>query len=136
MGKPKTSIIWKTSDRRAKLIEIWVSGVSVQCILLTFKWLRSFRVIRCISDFRQLCILKMIGYRVKRSEMWASGLSTECIHVLLAVGCSFWGHLVHFRVLIILYLENECLKSEAVKFGLKGGGWAQYSTVYRVTFVS
>ena len=31
-GKPKTSIIWKTSDRRTKRSEIWGSGVSVQCI--------------------------------------------------------------------------------------------------------
>ncbi len=31
MGKPKTSIIWKTSDRRANRIEIWASGVSIQC---------------------------------------------------------------------------------------------------------
>ncbi len=27
MEKPKTSIIWKTSDRRAKRSEIWGSGV-------------------------------------------------------------------------------------------------------------
>ncbi len=36
MGKPKTSIIWKMSDRRAKRIEIWPSGVSVQCTQGTF----------------------------------------------------------------------------------------------------
>ncbi len=32
LGKPKTSIIWKTSDRGAKRSEIWASGVSIQCI--------------------------------------------------------------------------------------------------------
>ncbi len=32
MGKPKTSIIWKTSDRRAKRSEIWAPGVGIQCI--------------------------------------------------------------------------------------------------------
>ena len=32
MGKPKTSIVWKTSDRGAKLSEIWASGVSLLCI--------------------------------------------------------------------------------------------------------
>ncbi len=31
MGKPKTSIIWKMSDRRGKRIETWASGVSIQC---------------------------------------------------------------------------------------------------------
>ncbi len=36
MGKPKTSIIWKTSDRRAKPSEIWASGVSIQCTQGTF----------------------------------------------------------------------------------------------------
>ncbi len=36
MGKPKTSIIWKTRDRRAKQTEIWASGVSIQCTQGTF----------------------------------------------------------------------------------------------------
>ena len=36
MGQPKTSIIWKPSNRTAKLSEIWASRVSVQCILVTF----------------------------------------------------------------------------------------------------
>ncbi len=36
MGKPKTSIIWKTSDRRAKRVEIWASGASIQCTQGTF----------------------------------------------------------------------------------------------------
>ncbi len=30
------SIIWKTSDRREKRIEIWVSGLSIQCTQGTF----------------------------------------------------------------------------------------------------
>ena len=44
MGTPQTSIIWKTSDRRAKRSEIWVLGwvFSVYRVLLTLKWLRSF----------------------------------------------------------------------------------------------
>ncbi len=36
MGKPKTSIIWKTSDNRAKQSDIWTSAVSVQCTQGTF----------------------------------------------------------------------------------------------------
>ncbi len=36
MGKPNTSIIWKTSDRRASRNEIWRPGVSGQCIQVTF----------------------------------------------------------------------------------------------------
>ncbi len=36
MGKPKTSIIWKTSDRRAKWNEIWTSWVSVHSTQGTF----------------------------------------------------------------------------------------------------
>ncbi len=37
MGKPKTSIIWKTSERRAKQSEMWASGVSIQCAQGTFE---------------------------------------------------------------------------------------------------
>ncbi len=36
MGKPKTSIIWKTSDRREKRGEICAAGVSIQCTQVTF----------------------------------------------------------------------------------------------------
>ncbi len=36
MEKPKTSIIWKTSERRTKRSEIWASGVSIQCTQGTF----------------------------------------------------------------------------------------------------
>ncbi len=36
MGKPKTPIIWKTSDRRAKQSEIWALEVSIQCTQGTF----------------------------------------------------------------------------------------------------
>ncbi len=31
MGKPTTSVIRKTSNRRAKQSEIWASGESIQC---------------------------------------------------------------------------------------------------------
>ncbi len=36
MGKHKTSIVWKTSDCKAKQSEIWASGVSIQCTQGTF----------------------------------------------------------------------------------------------------
>ncbi len=36
MEKPKTSIIWKTNDRRAKRGEIWVSRVVLQHVKGTF----------------------------------------------------------------------------------------------------
>ncbi len=36
MGKPKTSIIWETSECRAKQSEIWASGVSIQSTQSTF----------------------------------------------------------------------------------------------------
>ncbi len=36
MEKPKTSIVWKTSDRREKRSEIWDSWVLVEYILHTF----------------------------------------------------------------------------------------------------
>ena len=35
-GGTKTSIIWKTSDHRVKRTETWASGISVQCIQVTF----------------------------------------------------------------------------------------------------
>ncbi len=36
MGKPKTSSIWKTSYRGAKLSKMWASGFSIQWIQGTF----------------------------------------------------------------------------------------------------
>ncbi len=36
MGKQKTSIIWKTSDRKEKRSVIWASEVSIKCIQGTF----------------------------------------------------------------------------------------------------
>ena len=54
MAKPKTPIIWKKRDRRAKRDEIWVSGVSIQCIQGTFdnKCLISFGGHLVHSDFQ------------------------------------------------------------------------------------
>ena len=81
MGKPKTSIIWKTSDRRAKRSGIWASGVSIQCTQGTFDAsvikviLGSFGAIRLSTSL----YLEMAGRRVKRSEIWALGVSIQCI---------------------------------------------------------
>ncbi len=55
MVKPKTSIVWKTSNRRVKQSEIWASGVSVQCRQGTFDTsvikviLGSFGAFRCLT---------------------------------------------------------------------------------------
>ncbi len=51
MGKSKTSIIWKTSDRRAKQSEIWDSWIVVQHIKDTFGFL-AFKII--LSSFGAL----------------------------------------------------------------------------------
>ncbi len=76
MGKPKTSIIWKTSDCKFGSPEL---VFSVHRVLLTLQWLRSFCGHLVHSDFRQACISKMAGRRAKQSEIWASGASIQCI---------------------------------------------------------
>ncbi len=76
MEKPKTSIIWKTSDRRAKWSEIWASGVSLQCIQVTFDSnvdkviLRSFGA---FLIFDQLVSRKWLVVELNRVKFWASG---------------------------------------------------------------
>ena len=64
MEKSNTSINWKTSDRRAKLSEIWDSWVAIQHIrgtvgLLAFKVI--FRSFGALAIFRNLGL--MIRYR-------------------------------------------------------------------------
>ncbi len=55
MRKPKTSFIWKTSDRRAKRSEIWVPKACIQCIQVHTS-------------------TKTAGRRAKRNEIWDSGV--------------------------------------------------------------
>ena len=80
MGKPKTSIISKTSDRRAKQREIWGSGVSIQCTEGTFDTSVIKVILGSFGAFRFLTSLisKMAGRRAKRIEICASGLSIQC----------------------------------------------------------
>ena len=56
-GKSKTSIIWKTSDHRAKLSEIWDSLVPVIHTYM-YRWRCNvqghFGIIRCTCDFSWL----------------------------------------------------------------------------------
>ena len=54
----------------------WVS--SVNRVLLTFQWLRSFWGHSVHSNFRQACVSKMAGRRAKWSEIWASVVSIQC----------------------------------------------------------
>ncbi len=80
--KKKTNCILKTAARRAKWIEIWASGVSIQCTQGAFDTqvvkviLGSFGF---ISDFRKTCISKTAGRRAKQSEIWTSGVSIQRI---------------------------------------------------------
>ncbi len=60
MGKPKTSIIWKTSDRRAKQSEIWASGVSIQCTQGTFD---TYVVKVILGSFGVFLIFKNLVFR-------------------------------------------------------------------------
>ena len=63
------------AGRRAKLGEIWASGVSIQCTQGTFD--TSVRKVildlTVLFDFRQAFISKMASRRAKRIEIWASG---------------------------------------------------------------
>ncbi len=89
MEKPKTSIIWKTSDRRAKRSEIWASGVSVQYILWTVKWLRSFWGHWVHFRFLTTLYLKN-GFSISETEWnWKPGWIFIVYRVLLRVKY-FW----------------------------------------------
>ncbi len=57
MGKQKTSIIWKTSDRRVKKREIWASGVSIQCTPGTFDTSVIKVILGSFGEFRFLTSL-------------------------------------------------------------------------------
>ncbi len=94
MGKPKTSIISKTSDRRAKQREIWGSGVSIQCTEGTFDTSVIKVILGSFGAFRFLTSLisKMAGRRAKRIEICASGLSIHRVLLTLKWLRSFWGH--------------------------------------------
>ncbi len=80
MGKLKTSIIWKTSDRRVKGSEIWASGVSIQSTQGTFdtsviKVILDLRSFGAFPIFEKNCSSKGDGRRAKRIKIWASGVS-------------------------------------------------------------
>ncbi len=62
MEKLETSIIWKTSDGRAKQSEIWDSRVAVQQIWGTFG-LVAFKVI--LRSFSALSIFRNLGLMIR-----------------------------------------------------------------------
>ena len=102
MGKPKSSIIWKTSDRRAKRSEIWASGVSLQCTQGTF----DTSVIKVVlGPFGAFPIFKISVSRkslvVERNRVKCGprGWVFRVYRALLTLKWlrSFWGHWVHFR---------------------------------------
>ena len=62
MEKSKTSITWKTSNRRANLSEIWDSRVVVQHIWGTFG-LVAFKVI--LRSFGALSIFRNLGLMIR-----------------------------------------------------------------------
>ena len=62
MEKSKTSVIWKTSDRRAKRSEIWDSWVVIQHIRGTFGLL-AFKVI--LRSFGALAIFRNLGLMIR-----------------------------------------------------------------------
>ena len=62
MKKSKTSIIWKTSDCRAKRSEIWDSQVVFQDIRGTFG-LVAFKVI--LRSFGALAIFRNLGLMIR-----------------------------------------------------------------------
>ncbi len=55
----------KSCIKKLRKFQIWISS--------------SVWVIRCISDFRWPCILKMAIRRAKRTKSWTSGVSIQCI---------------------------------------------------------
>ena len=89
----------------------WNLGLRYKCSVHTANFWQSSAqghsgVIRYISDFRQACISKMVVCRAKQSEIWASAVSAYRVLLTDKYVWSFQGHSVHFRFLIILYLEN------------------------------
>ncbi len=59
MGKPKTLIIWKTSDRRAKQSEILALGVSTKFTQGTFDTSGIKAILGSFGAFRFLTILDL-----------------------------------------------------------------------------
>ena len=66
MKKQKTSIIWKTSDRRAKRSESWDSWVVIEHIRGTFGLL-AFRVI--LGSFGALAVFHNLGLMIRDSRI-------------------------------------------------------------------
>ncbi len=81
-------------------------------------------VIRCISDFRQPCISKVVVCRAKQSEIWASAVSVYSIPLTDKYSRLFWDHSMLFRFLIILYLETA---GRIAKLGEIWGLESEYS---------
>ena len=100
---------WVVVERNSEILRsVVVGGLSSQCLQGNFCQLDTYGysgVIQCISNFRQIYILKTAGRRAKHSEIGPRGSVCSEYMVLLTVKClrSFWGHLlnVHF-----LYLQN------------------------------
>ena len=113
VGKRETSIIWKTSDGRAKQSGIGPQGwvFSVQRVVLTLQCWRSFWGHSVHVDFRHACISKMTDRRAKRIEIWASGVCTQCVQCTqgifdTSVNKVILGSFGTFRLSTSLYLGN------------------------------
>ncbi len=84
MGKPKTSIIWKTSDCRAKQSEIWASGVSIQSTQGTF----DTSVVKVIlGSFGVLQIFKNFVSRKRQFLEWKIHLDLCVIQFMWSLSC-------------------------------------------------
>ncbi len=107
MGKPKTSIIWKTSDRRLKQSEIWASGwvISVHRVLLRLKCLRSFWV-----HWVQFCFF---DNPVSRKRLVAAKGETEWNLGLRGDYPVYTGYLWHFLYTVIKIIRCIPISGQA-----------------------
>ncbi len=57
-----------------------------------------------IENYKKCDISGTAGRRAKRTKIWASGVCISIYMVLLKCSSSVWGHSLHFRILVILYM--------------------------------
>ena len=91
------------AGHRAKRIEIWASGMSIQCIHSILVKLNASGVTRRISDFQTPCASKTAGLRMKNtSRSLLSSFMWSLSSILSSRGPSPWASC------LIFFLSGLC----------------------------
>ncbi len=84
-------VSWKRVIIKREMSKIWAPEVFSLCGVLLTGVSGQSEVIRCISDFLQLCISKMTGRRATLTKIWTPEVATKYVHVYrvgLSIRCS------------------------------------------------